>query len=131
MMKTLWMNRFSGRQLKNLGFTPHNPFISHFVVCMTLKLFERVEGFFWVPRCFLQRNVLSRTPDMIVGQGIPCVRGFQLSRTPLRHLSPQGVDLQSSVHVWLFPDRSIRERCGRHCGSSRSAVDGGNKQAGR
>ena len=130
-MKTLWMNRFSGRQLKNLGFAPHNPFISHFVVCMTLKLFEHVEGFFWVTRCFLQRNILSRTPDMIVGQGIPCVRGFQLSHTPLCCLSPWGVDLQSSVHVQLFPDRSIRERCGRHCGSSRLAVDRGNKQAGR
>ena len=64
---------------------------------------------------------------MAVGQGIPCVRGFRLLHILLRCLSPQGVDVRNLAHVWQFPNRSIRGRRGRRCGSSKLAVDRDNK----
>ena len=68
-------------------------FIDCFVVCMMLGLFGHVEGSSQAPRCFPQRNIPSRILDTTVGQGIPCVRGFQLFHILLCHLSPQGVGL--------------------------------------
>ena len=109
----------------------HATLINYFVVCMSLRLFGHVEGFSQVPRCFPRMNILSRIPGMIVSQGIPCVRGFRLSRILLCHLSPQGVGLQNLAHVRQSLDRSIREKHGRHHESSRSVVVGGSKQVER
>ena len=66
MMTTLWMNQWLGRQLKNSKFAPHNPFINHFIVCISLELFGHVGGSFQAPRCFPWRSILSRTLDMII-----------------------------------------------------------------
>ena len=103
------------------------PLIICFIVCMTLGLFRHVEDFLWVPKCDLQRSILSRTQDKSDGEGIPGVRGFVPLCILLCHLSPQGVGLWSSTHVQLFHDRLIREKCGRHCVFSRLMVVGGNR----
>ena len=96
----------------------HATLITYFVVCMTLGLFGHVKGFSQAPKYFPQTNILSRIPGTIVGQGIPCVRGFQLSHILLRRLSPQGVGLRNSACVQQSPDRLIREKHGRHHESS-------------
>ena len=109
----------------------HTTLIDHSVVCTTLRQLVHVWGFTWAPRYFLWTNILSRKPHMIYGQGIPSVREFWQLHILLRLLSPEGVDWWSLAHVWQSRDRSIRERHGRHCGSSKLAVGRDNKQVGK
>ena len=98
---------------------------------MPLGLFGHVEGFSQAPKYFLRMNILSRIPSTIISQGIPSVRGFQLSRILPRCLSPQGVGLRNSACVWQSPDKSIRGKHGRRHESSRSAVVRDDKQVER
>ena len=71
----------------------HAIFIGHSVVCMPLGQFGHVGGFLWVPKCFPQRNTLSRIQDRNVSDRIPSVKGFQLLHILLHYLSPPGVGL--------------------------------------
>ena len=102
----------------------HATLINCFIVCTSIRLFGCAEGFSQVPRYFLPMSILSRTLDMTVSQGIPCVRGFWLLHILLHCLSPQGVGLRNLASVQQCPDRSIRGKRGRHHESSKSVVDG-------
>ena len=84
----IWWGK-AARELK--VHTTQSLLICRFVVCTSVELFGCVKGFSRVPRYSLPRNILSMTPGMIIGQGIPYVREFWQLHTLLRHLSPQGV----------------------------------------
>ena len=115
------------RWLENTKFTPCNIFTDHSFVCILLGLFGHVGDFPQVPKCSLPKSILSKIQDKRISKGIPSVGGFRLSYILLHHLSPQEVDLRSSVCVRQFPYRLIRGRCGRHCVFSMSVVDGDSK----
>ena len=91
-------------------------------VVYKLKVLEQSGGdWIRVPRCSLQRNILSRKLDIFGMIWVPYEIRWPWLHTPLRYLWCWGVVLERKDHVLQWSDKVREVRHGKRCVFSRYA----------